>query len=80
MLFDLAVDMGEVSNIAREDPQTHERMFKQMMSYLVQVGARFPKKNPDFDMELYRADPKTDRERLKWGPFEGNRELEDDEL
>lgn len=80
MLFDLSVDMGEVSNIAREDPQTHERMFKQMMSYLVQVGARFPKKNPDFDMELYRADPKTDRERLKWGPFEGNRELEDDEL
>ena len=78
MLFDLAVDRGEVSNIAREDPKTHGKMFKQMMSYLGQVGTRFPKENPDFDLELYRADPKTDRERLKWGAFEGKRPLEED--
>jgi hypothetical protein len=28
---------------------------------------------------MYKQDPKTNRERLKWGPFEGTRELDDDE-
>ena len=50
------------------------------MDYLVQVGARFPKVNPDYDMELYKQDAKTNSERLKWGPFEGKRTLDKDEI
>ena len=80
MLFDLAVDVGEVTNIARKQPETHARMFQQMMRYLVQVGARFPMVNPDYDEEEYRTDPTTERSRQKWGPFEGSRELAEDEI
>ena len=54
MLFDTSVDMGEVSNIAKEQPERHERMYGQMMSYLEGVDARFPKVNPDYDREKLR--------------------------
>jgi arylsulfatase A-like enzyme len=79
MLFDLSVDIGEVNNIAKDYPEKHEKLHKDLFNYLVQVGARFPKVNPDFDMDLYKQESKTNRERLKWGPFEGKRELDEDE-
>lgn len=79
MLFDLSADIGEVRNIANENPELQEKLHKQLMDYLVQVGARFPKINPDYDEELYKKDPNTNRERIKWGPFQGKRELDEDE-
>jgi len=79
MLFDLSGDMGEVSNIAQQHPEKHQRLYKQMMRYLVQVGARFPKPNPNYDPEAYKADRKT-QERIQWGPFAGQRALEEDEM
>ncbi len=80
MLFDLSEDPGEVNNIAKQNPDTYQELYKDMMSYFNEVGARFPKVNPDYDREIYRKDPKTIRERLKWGPFEGKRTLDPDEL
>ena len=50
-----------------------------MMSYFEQVGARFPKVNPDYDPEVYKSDKKT-KERIQWGPFVGQRTLDDDEI
>jgi arylsulfatase A len=79
MLFDLSRDPGEVSNIAKQYPETHRKLYDDMMRYFEQVGARFPKVNPDYDPEEYRKDRKTDY-RIKWGPFEGKRPLDDDEL
>ena len=78
MLFDLAADEGEVHNIARSDPQEHQRLWREMMRYLKQVEARIPKKNPDFDREAYEAS-ETYADRLPYGPFEHSRPLEDDE-
>lgn len=78
MLFDLSKDPGEVSNIAKQNPETYKRLFGEMMGYLKQVGARFPKPNPNYDPEAYIKDKKT-ATRIKWGPFEGQRPLEDDE-
>ena len=78
MLFDTSVDMGEVSNIAKEQPERHERMYGQMMSYLEGVDARFPKVNPDYDRESY-VQERAYRQRALWGPFEGRRSLEEDE-
>lgn len=49
-----------------------------MMAYLKQVGARFPKVNPGYDPEAYQSVKGYD-ERVKLGPFEGRRLLEDDE-
>ncbi len=50
-----------------------------MMRYFEEVGAKFPKVNPDYDFDEYVKDRKT-KERINWGPFEGDRELEEDEI
>jgi arylsulfatase A-like enzyme len=79
MLFDLSGDMGEIKNIARQHPEKHKKIYDEMMCYLKDVGARFPKANPDYDPEVYKMDKST-KERLQWGPFEGQRPLEEDEI
>ncbi|MFC2115080.1 sulfatase-like hydrolase/transferase [Bacteroidota bacterium] len=79
MLFDISQDPGEVSNIAKQKPETHQKLYDEMMSYFDEVGALFPKVNPNYNPEEYRKERKT-RERLQWGPFEGDRPLEDDEI
>ncbi|VGO23520.1 sulfatase [Pontiella sulfatireligans] len=79
MLFDLSQDPGEVSNIAKQNPETHNRLFGEMMDYLKEVGARFPKENSNYDPAAYKKDKNTDK-RLLWGPFEGQRPLEQDEI
>lgn len=79
MLFDVSADIGEVTNIAKNRPRTHEKMYDQMMHYLEEVGARFPKVNPEYDPEVYRENRDFKRRNM-WGPFEGRRALEDDEI
>ncbi len=78
MLFDLSVDEGEVSNIAKQRPEDHERLYKEMMRFFGEVGARIPKLNPDYDPEVYKQ-AKEYQSRVMWGPFEGKRPLEEDE-
>ena len=79
MLFDLSGDIGEVTNIAKQNPETHRKLYDEMIRYLEQVGARFPKENPNYDPEIYKSDRRT-RGRIQWGPFEGQRALDDDEI
>lgn len=79
LLFDLSSDMGEVSNIVKENPETHQQLFSAMMSYFEEVEARIPKLNPNYDPEHYKS-LKEYKERAMWGPFEGERPLEDDEV
>jgi hypothetical protein len=79
MLFDLNVDEGEVKNVARQNPETHQTLYEEMMRYFEVVGARIPKGNPDYDPETYKADG-DHGDRVRWGPFEGERPLEDDEI
>lgn len=79
MLFDLLQDPGEVSNIAKQNPETHKRLFGEMMGFLHEMGALFPKVNPDYDPAVYKQLKNYDRYQL-WGAFEGKRPLEEDEL
>ena len=79
MLFDLSADIGEVTNIAKLHPQIHRKFYDQMMRYLENVQARFPKVNPDYDPRVYMEHKDFD-ERGMWGPFEGQRTLDDDEI
>ncbi|MGB0372287.1 MAG: sulfatase-like hydrolase/transferase [Opitutales bacterium] len=79
MLFDLARDPGEVFNIARQHPEVHMQLFEKMMTYLNDVGAKFPKPNPDYDPEVYK-NGKSYKKQILWGPFEGQRPLEEDEI
>jgi arylsulfatase A len=78
MLFDLNEDIAEVKNIASLRKADHERLFSEMMSYFNKVGARLPKDNPDFDTEIYKQSKEYEK-RVLWGPFSGERPLEDDE-
>ena len=79
MLFDLADDEGEVINIATEKPDVHKELFDEMMRYFGEVGARIPKMNPDVDIEVYGQDRDANLRDL-WGPFRGERPLEEDEI
>ncbi|MFC1652210.1 sulfatase-like hydrolase/transferase [Planctomycetota bacterium] len=78
MMFDLTKDPGEVSNIAKQFPEKHKQLFDEMMNYLGEMGARFPKANPDYDPDVYKKH-KNYKKYLQWGPFEGQRTLEEDE-
>ena len=79
MLFDLKKDELESKNIASQHPEEHQAMFDEMMWYFDEVGARLPKENPDYDPEVYEAAAEYEM-RMRWGPFEGKRELEADEV
>jgi len=78
MLFDLAADGGEVKNIAKEYPMEHKKLYDEMMRYIDHVGARKPKINPNYDEAVYKK-AKEYSKRVMWGPFEGQRPLEEDE-
>lgn len=78
MLFDLSKDPGEVNNIAEQNPVLQQKLYGEMMEYFAEYGARLPKVNPNYDIEEYKKDSKT-KMRIKWGPFEGKRPLDDDE-
>jgi len=78
MLFDLASDEGEVKNLAAEKPVVHKKLFNEMMRYFNEKNARIPKMNPDYKLEVYSKD-KLYKDRVLWGPFSGERPLEEDE-
>jgi len=78
MLFDLSTDEGEVHNLAEAQTELHMDMYRQMMDYFEEVGARIPKENPAFDRAHYEQ-ARGHEIRAKWGPFKGSRALEEDE-
>jgi hypothetical protein len=78
MLFDLEQDMGEVKNVASKRPIKHDILYREMMTYLERVGARLPITNPNYDSLVYQQAKEYDK-RVLWGPFAGERPLEEDE-
>jgi arylsulfatase A-like enzyme len=78
MLFDLVTDEGEVVNVALQYPEKHQPLYDEMMRYFDAVGARLPKENPDYDPVVYE-DAKEYEQRMAWGPFAGERPLDEDE-
>ena len=46
--------MGEVHNIASAHPEEHRRLYDEMMGYFDKVGARIPKRNPNYDAAAYK--------------------------
>lgn len=78
MMFNLETDQGEVYNVATQNPEKHKALFERMMKYFHQVGARFPKRNPEFDLAYYQKQKDYDKKQA-WGAFQGKRDLEEDE-
>ena len=71
-------DKASRTRCGNGDPKAIQKLDGEMMAYLKQVGARFPKVNPGYDPEAYKS-VKDYAERAMLGPFEGRRPLEDDE-
>lgn len=49
VLFDLAEDLGERRDLAREQPAEAARLRQRLDGYLAAVGAQLPTRNPKFD-------------------------------
>ena len=81
MLFDLAKDEAETTNMAPKHPGRHRELFDEMFRYFKEVGARIPKLNPDFDEKAEKAWRASDayQKTAVNGPFPGKRELKEDE-
>jgi arylsulfatase A len=78
MLFDLSTDRGEVQNIAAAHQELHGRLFKDMLEYFENVGARMPKHNPTYNDAVYKKSKEYEK-RIQWGAFTDKRQLEEDE-
>ena len=50
-LYDVTGDIGETSDLAKQQPQRAARMLKQLKAWQKEVGARFPARNPKFDQK-----------------------------
>jgi arylsulfatase A-like enzyme len=53
-LYNLKTDVEETTDVARENPDLTQKLSKQLFAYLQEVGARFPKKDPEYSKELER--------------------------
>lgn len=73
ILFDLNSDQAESNNIAKTHLKEHKKLYKQMMAYFEEVGARIPKLNPNYDPETFKGS-KDYAKHTEWAPFEGNRQ------
>jgi len=54
-LYNLATDLEEQENVASGNPEKAASLKEQLFNYLNKVGAKFPKKDPEYDIEKERA-------------------------
>ena len=47
-LYNLAEDLGEQKDLAKQFPDRAERMYKQLQAWLASVDAQMPSVNPNF--------------------------------
>jgi arylsulfatase A-like enzyme len=50
-LYNLKTDLGETTDIVKENSEISERLRKQLFDYLNEVGAKFPVKDPEYNPE-----------------------------
>ena len=53
-MYNLLSDESETTNLAEEKPDLVQRLSDQLFSYLHQVGARFPERDPEYNPESER--------------------------
>ena len=49
MLFDLSKDLGEQNDLSQSNPELTASMHKRLNTYLADISAKVPTKNPDYD-------------------------------
>ncbi|MBX2877176.1 MAG: sulfatase [Saprospiraceae bacterium] len=50
-LYNLATDLSEATDIAADNPEKAKALSEQLFSYLEEVGARFPEKDPEYSAQ-----------------------------
>jgi len=51
-LYNLKTDLAELNDVANEHPEKVKTLGKELFAYLAKVGARFPKKDPEYREEM----------------------------
>ncbi|MCK5704028.1 MAG: sulfatase, partial [Cyclobacteriaceae bacterium] len=51
-LYDLSTDISETTDIAMDNPERVKNLSKHLFDYLHEVGARFPEKDPEYNVDL----------------------------
>ncbi len=54
-LYKLSEDIGEQHNVLADHPDVAEVLHDELVTYLVEVGARFPERDPEYDPEKEAA-------------------------
>ena len=54
-LYNLGNDLSETTDIAADNPEKVKSLSSQLFSYLEEVGARFPEKDPEYSAESEKA-------------------------
>ncbi len=51
-LYNLKTDLEETTDVSEENPELVKQLSEQLFSYLNEVGARFPEKDPEYNEKL----------------------------
>ncbi|SHF59180.1 Arylsulfatase A [Mariniphaga anaerophila] len=54
-LYNLKTDLAETNDVSAKHPELTRQLSEQLFSYLNEVGARFPEKDPEYNEKLERA-------------------------
>jgi hypothetical protein len=68
VLYNLASDLGERSNLTKAQPEVAAQMQRDMMPCLKAVGGYFPKTNPKADPKIKKYDPHNPTDQGSFGP------------
>ncbi|MDZ7693992.1 MAG: sulfatase [Balneolaceae bacterium] len=49
VLYDLQADLSEQTDVSEDRPEVAERLSKKLVDYLAETGAKFPRKDPQYD-------------------------------
>lgn len=71
-LYNLKTDLEENLNVAKDQPELVQQLNKELFDYLIKVGARFPKQDPEYDATKEHAYLKNIVEK-KWSQLEEQR-------
>ena len=66
-LFDLSNDIGETTDLSKQNPQKTDELKKQLMACLKRVNAQFPSRNPNYNAVEARNELRSQRENNRSG-------------
>ena len=63
-LFDLSKDIGETTDLSKQNPEKTAELYRKLTAYLKRVHAQLPIKNPNYDSVAAKAEVRQRRSRV----------------